>query len=62
MTDVKFNEPICTTEGTPYVSVGQNEMQVYIRLERYKDLAVVLDKRCLPQLIPQLKEILDDFS
>lgn len=57
-----FNEPICTTDGTPYISVGQDEYQLYIRLEAHKDLAVVLDKRCLAQLIPQLQEILDDFS
>lgn len=58
----KFNDPICTTNGTPYISVGQDEYQVYLRLERHKDLAVVLDKRCLAQLIPQLEKILDDFS
>ena len=58
----KFNNPICTTDGTPYISVGQDKYQVYLRLERHKDLAVVLDKRCLAQLIPQLEKILDDFS
>ena len=57
-----FNEPICTTDGTPYISLGQDEHTIYIRLERHKDLAVVLDKRCLPQLIPQLQKVLDDFS
>ena len=62
MNDVVFNEPICTTAGTPYISIGQNEHSLFIRLERHKDLAVILDKRCLAQLIPQLEKILDDFS
>jgi hypothetical protein len=54
-----FNQPICTPSGTPYVSVGNDENLVYLRIEKYKNLAVCFDKHCLPELIKQLKEIND---
>lgn len=56
---------ILTEGGMPYISVIEDEDMVRIQLHAYDDVTkrgvfLHLDKKCLPQLIDIMKEMIDE--
>jgi hypothetical protein len=52
--DTTINDP----NGKPYISVNDLESSIMIHLHAYdpKEVNLVLDKRCIPELVDILKE------
>jgi hypothetical protein len=53
-----MNYPIKTPSGKTYVTIIDVNKHIFnIRLDEYQNLAVVLDKKCIPDMIRILQEI-----
>ncbi len=56
-----MNYPIKTPSGRTYVTIIDVNKHIFnIRLDEYQNLAVVLDKKCIPDMIRILQEISND--
>jgi len=53
-----MNYPIKTPSGKSYITIIDVNKNIFnIRLDEYQNLSVVLDKKCIPDMIKILQEI-----
>lgn len=56
-----MNYPIKTPSGKSYITIIDVNKNIFnIRLDEYQNLSVVLDKKCIPDMIKILQEINDE--
>lgn len=50
--------PICKTDVSPYIAIIDDNDNIFsIKLLRYQNIIVQLDKKCIPDMIKILTEI-----
>lgn len=50
--------PICKTDGSLYITIIDDNENIFgIKLLRYQNIIVQLDKKCIPDMIKILTEI-----